>query len=159
MRLHMLTAFLFVAPLVASAQFPADVRAGTRVRLWIPDARQEQGPDRRQLVRGIVESVNGNTLRLTVPGTSGSLSIPRTSVKRLDVSKGVSRAASMFERAFGLAAGGALYMGIANNPRNETGPHFRTDWEAAGVGAAFGGALGAIVGLVLPYERWHRVIH
>ena len=78
------------------AQFPADVRAGARVRVWLPDsARQEQGPDRRQLLRGTVESVDGSTLRMRIPGAASSLAVPRSSVRRLDVSRGVSRGASM----------------------------------------------------------------
>src|SRR5438477_294888 len=81
---------LACAPGFANAQFPADIQPGTRVRVWVPEAaRQEQAPDRRQLLRGTVESVDGSILRLTVPGTAGSLAIPRASVRRLDISRGV----------------------------------------------------------------------
>jgi hypothetical protein len=44
------------------------------------------------------------------------------------------------------------------DPRRSGGPHYRTDWRAAGVGAAWGAGIGAVVGFALPYERWHRVI-
>lgn len=144
---------------VAAAQFPAGVRPGTRVRVWIPEAvRQEQAPERRQLLRGTVESVDGSMLRLGVPATAGSLAIPRAAVRRLDVSRGVSRGASMVERAVGGAIGGAVTFALLNDPRRRGGPHYRTDWRAAGVGAAWGGGIGAAVGLIWPYEHWHRVI-
>ena len=158
MRSLIVISFLVAIPGLAVAQFPAEVQPGARVRVWIPEtARQEQGPDRRQLLRGTVESVDG-ALRLRVPGTTGSLAIQRASVRRLDVSRGVSRGASMVERAVGGALAGAITLAALNDPQRASGPHFRTDWEAAGVGAAFGGGFGAVVGLIWPYERWHRVI-
>jgi hypothetical protein len=143
----------------ASAQFPAEVRPGTRVQVWLPETvRQEQGPERRQILRGTVESVDGSILRLRVPATAGSLAIPRTAVRRLYVSQGVSRGASMVERAVGGAIGGAISFALLNDPRRRGGPHYRTDWRAAGVGASWGGGIGALIGLAFPYERWHRVI-
>jgi len=158
MRSLIVVSFLVAIPGVAVAQFPAEVQPGARVRVWIPEtARQEQGPDRRQLLRGTVESVDG-ALRLRVPGTTGSLAIQRTAVRRLDVSRGVSRGASMVERAVGGALAGAITLAFMNDPGRENGPNFRTDWEAAGVGAAFGAGFGAVVGLIWPYERWRRVI-
>ncbi|MDP9205764.1 MAG: hypothetical protein M3P12_09955 [Gemmatimonadota bacterium] len=159
MRLLIVIGFLLAAPRFADAQFPAEVRPGTRVRVWVPEAtRQAEGPYRRQLLRGTVESADG-TLRLRVPGAASSIAIPRASVRRLDVSRGVSRAASAVERAVGSAIGGAILFGLLNDPRRSGGPHYRTDWRAAGVGAAWGGGIGAIVGFTWPHERWRRVIH
>jgi hypothetical protein len=144
----------------ATAQFPSDVQAGARVRVWVPESsRQSEGPNRRQLLRGSVESVDASTVRVRIPGTVGSpLSIPRSSVRRLDVSRGVSRAASMVERAVGLGLATAITFAVFNNPDRQDGVNFRTDWEAFGVGAALGGTVGAVVGLIWPYERWRRVI-
>jgi len=159
MRILVAIALLLATPPLANAQFPAEVRPGTRVRVWIPEpTRQEQAPDRRQLLRGTVESIDGSILRVRVPSTTGSLFIPRASVRRLDVSRGVSRGASMVERAAGGAIGGAILFGLLNDPRRSGGPHYRTDWRAAGVGAAWGAGIGAVVGLAFPYERWHHVI-
>ena len=158
MRLLVLFGLMLAVPSIGLAQFPAEVRSGARVRVWIPEMdRQQEGPYRRQLLRGTVESVDG-TLRLRVPGTAGSLAIPRASVRRLDVSHGVSRAASAVERAVGGAIGGAISFALLNDPRRRGGPHYRTDWRAAGVGAAWGGGIGAVIGLAFPHERWHRVI-
>lgn len=159
MRLLIVVGLLVAVPRIAVAQFPAEVQPGTRVRVWVPEtARQREGPNRRQLLRGTVESVDGN-LRLRVPGTTGSLAIPRAAVRRLDVSRGVSRGVSMVERAIGGAIGGAVAYAALNDPRRRGGPHYRTDWRAAGVGAAWGGGVGAVVGLIWPSERWQRVIH
>jgi hypothetical protein len=159
MRHLIFVGLLLAAPRLADAQFPNEVQPGTRVRVWVPETvRQEQAPDRRQLLRGTVESIDGATLRLRVPGTAGSLAIPRASVRRLDVSEGVSRGASMFERAAGAALGGAITFALMNDPRRAGGPHYRTDWRAAGVGAAWGAGIGGVIGLAFPYERWHRVI-
>jgi hypothetical protein len=159
-RVRLLVAImLVVAPSIAGAQFPDAVQRGTRVRVWVPEpTRQENGPPRRQLVRGTVESVDSGMLRLRVPGTIGSVGIPRASVRRLDVSRGVSRGASMVERAAGGAIGGAITYALMNDPRRTGGPHYRRDWRAAGVGAAWGAGIGAAIGFIFPHERWRRVI-
>lgn|SRR5512132_75154 len=158
MRLLIVISILLAAPRLADAQFPADVRPGTRVRVWVPEpARQAEGPYRRQLLRGTVESVDGS-VRLRIPGATGTLAIPRASVRRLDVSRGVSRPASAVERAVGGAIGGAILFGLLNDPRRSGGPHYRTDWRAAGVGAAWGAGIGAVAGFTFPHERWRRVI-
>src|SRR5688500_14018195 len=108
---------LFLLSSVARAQFPDDVRAGARVRVWIPEApRQAEGPNKRQLLRGEVDAVTAETLRLRIPGSSGASAIPRTAIRRLDVSRGVSRGASMFERAVGVAIGSAITFALMNDP-------------------------------------------
>jgi hypothetical protein len=160
MRTLIVICLFLTLPAVGVAQFPAEVQSGARVRVWLPEpARQEQGPERRQLLRGTVQSVDRSILNLTVPGTMGSLAIPRAAVRRLDVSGGVSRPASMIGRAIGGAIGAAVTFGLMNDPHRSNFPHYRTDWQAAGVGAAWGGGVGAVIGLLFPYERWHRVIH
>jgi len=157
-RLLIVIVLLVAVSRFAVGQFPAEVRPGTRVRVWIPEpARQDEGPNRRQLLRSTVASVDGS-LRLRVPGTTGSLAIPRTAVRRLDVSRGVSRGASMVERAVGAAIGGAIAYAALNDPRRRGGPSYCTYWQSAGVGAAWGVGVGAVVGLIWPHERWHRVI-
>src|SRR5687767_12488659 len=123
------------SPDALHAQFPTDVPAGARVRVWLPEPYpQVEGPVRRQLLRGSVESVAPDTLRLSVPGAFGVLSIPRGSVRRLEISHGVSRPASALERAVAGAIGGAIFYALMNDPNRSGGPHYRTDWRAAGVG-------------------------
>jgi hypothetical protein len=160
MRLLIVISLLLVAPRLALAQFPADVQPGTRVRVWIPEqTRQNDGPYHRQQLRGNVESVDGSTLRLRIPGGANALAIPRASVRRLDISRGVNRGASMIERAAGGAIGGAITYALMNDPRRKGGPHYKRDWRAAGVGASWGAGIGAVIGFIFPHESWRRVIH
>lgn len=158
-RIHLVVAaVLGVAPSLAPAQFPGAVQPGVRIRVWVPEPfAQMEGPARRQMLRGTVSGIDGDVLRLTIPGTTGALAIPRSSVRRLEVSGGVSRPVSMIERAIGGAVGGAVTFALLNDPRRRGGPHYRTDWRAAGVGAAWGGGIGAAIGLVFPHEHWRRV--
>ena len=113
---------------------------------------------RRQLLRGSVEAVGADTLRLSIPGTFGAVAVPRESMHRLDVSRGwPSRAESAFDQAPGGAIGGAIFWALMNDPRRSGGPHYRTDWRAAGVGAAWGAGIAAAIGYIFPHERWRRV--
>ena len=149
---------LTTAPNALRAQFPSEVQVGARVRLWLPEPyRQAEGPVRRQLLRGTIEGVTADTLRLSIRGAAGPIAIPRGSVRRLEVSGGVSRPASAVERAVGGAIGGAVTWALMNDPRRKGGPHYRTDWRAAGVGASWGGGIGAVTGLLFPHEHWRRV--
>jgi hypothetical protein len=153
---QLLVAFI---PIVANAQFPESVQSGTRVRVWVPEASmQEQGPWRRQLLRGTVASVTADTLRLSVPATEGTLAVPRQSIRRLDISRGrPSRAVSAIERAFAFAVVGAISVALDNDPHGSDWPHYSRDWRAAEEGAKWGAAFGAVVGFILPIERWRRV--
>jgi hypothetical protein len=146
---------------LVQAQLPADVQPGQRVRVWLPEQyRQMQGPWHRQLLRGTVAGVAGETLRLTVPGTDGTLSIARASMKRLEISRGrPNPIASMLERGIGGAIGGAISFAIANAIWSSNGfsTQYDSNGDAALAGAAWGGAVGGIIGLLIPNERWRRV--
>ncbi len=140
------------------AQFPSEIAVGTRVRAWLPEAHaQDEGPRRRQLLRGSVESVTADTLLMTIPGAVGTVAIPRATLRRLEVSQGPSRALTAAERAIGGAMGGAITWALMNDPRRSGGPSYRTDWHAAGVGAAWGAGIGALTGILFPHEHWKRV--
>ncbi|MGH7679990.1 MAG: hypothetical protein ACRENU_16095 [Gemmatimonadaceae bacterium] len=146
-------------PTLSQAQFPDRVQSGARVRVWVPEPyRQEQGPWKRQQLRATVDAVVGDTLHLSLPGAGGTLAVPRTSIRRLDVSRGrPSRVASAVERAIGFAIAGAITVALDNDPGGSEWPNYRSDWRAAGEGAKWGAALGAVVGFALPTERWRRV--
>ena len=153
-----IAALLTAGPATAGAQFDARVQPGVRVRARIPEPhQQENGPWRRQLLRATVSDVGTDTLRLVVPGTSGSVAVARANIRRLDVSRGTSRVASAFERAIAFAITGAITAAIENDPGNSEWPHYNRDWRAAEEGAKWGAAIGAVVGLVFPTERWRRV--
>jgi hypothetical protein len=149
---------LAVGSATGAAQFPQPVQAGVRVRIWLPEAQQqENGPWRRQLLRATVSDVGNDTLRLEVAGTAGSLTLARATIRRLDISRGTSRVASAFERAFGFAVVGAIGTALRNDPYGKKWPNYKRDWRAAGEGAKWGAAFGAVLGFALPTERWQRV--
>ena len=152
-------ASLIALPAALHAQFPADVEVGSRVRVWLPEAhRQADGQWHRQLVRGSVEAIAADTLRISIPGAFGSVAVPRSSIRRLELSRGgPSRPLSAAERAVGGAIGGAISWAFMNDPRRSGGPNYRTDWQAAGVGAAWGAGIGAAIGFIFPHEQWRRV--
>lgn len=152
-------AALCAAPSMLCAQFHPDVSVGARVRVWLPEAQRQggDGPEHRQLLRGSVASMATDTLRISIPRTEGTVAVPRSSVRRLEVSHGVSRPVSAAERAIGGAVGGAILWALMNDPRRSGGPSYRADWRAAGVGASWGAGIGAVVGFIIPHERWHRV--
>jgi len=157
-RIAAAAAALLFLPVLSQAQFPERVQAGVRVRVWLPEAhRQEQGPWRRQQLRATVAGVSTDTLRLSVPGTEGTLAVPRAAVRRLDVSRGVSRGASAVERAIGFAIAGAITAAVENDPSSTKWPHYNRTWRAAEEGAKWGAVIGAAVGFVFPTERWRRV--
>lgn len=151
-------AFLALAFATAAAQFPARVQPGVRVRVWLPDEHpQENTPWRRQLLRATVSGVENDMLRLTVPGAEGTLSVQRSAIRRLDVSRGRSRITNFFERGLGGAVAGAITGAVLNDPEGNQWPDHDSRWEAAGYGALGGFAIGGIIGLVFPTERWRRL--
>ena len=152
-------AFLSLVPAIAAAQFPERVQTGVRVRVWIPEPyMQRNGPWKRQLLRGTVSAVENDLLHVTIPGADGTLAIPRASIRRLEVSRGApSRAISAFERAVTLGLFSALWTAIYNDPDDDDWRSYDTDWRAAGHGAIVGAASGAVIGFLIPTERWRRV--
>ena len=150
---------LVASPIPLRAQFPSDVQVGSRVRVWLPEEyRQQEGTFHRQLLRGSIQSMTADSLRLSITGTSGTVTIPRSTIRRLDLSRGQpSRIASGVERAAGFAAGGAVLWALMNDPRRSGGPHYRTDWRAAGVGALHGAGFGLTLGILFPHEQWRRL--
>ena len=150
---------LLMLSTAALAQFPDRVKAGARVRVWLPEPyQQENTPWRRQLLRGTVRGVENDALQLTVPGVEGTLTVRRGDIRRLDMSLGPpSRVASALERAAGFAIGGAIWAAIENDPNSTEWPAYNRTWRAAGEGAKWGAAIGAVVGFVFPTERWRRV--
>ena len=153
-----IVAIACASPRTLHAQFPDEITVGARVRAWLPEPHpQSEGPRRRQLLRGSVESVTADTLLMTIPGAVGTVAISRATLRRLEVSQGPSRGLTAAERAIGGAIGGAITWAFMNDPRRSGGPSYRTDWRAAGVGAAWGGGIGALTGILFPHEHWKRV--
>lgn len=157
-RLLMAALVLVSSVTGALAQVDARLQPGTRVRVWLPEApRQSQGPWHRQLLRGNLSELSADSLWLAVPGAGGRLALARTEVRRIDVSRGTSRLASALERAFALGVTFAIATALDNDPQGKDWPHYRSDWRAAQQGAWRGAAAGAVIGFVIPTERWRKI--
>ena len=160
MRVPMLGSMLLLGALAApaGAQYPAEVTAGVRVRLLLPDSvRQEPLQPRRQTLLGTVTRLGGDTLYVAVPGTTGTLAVPRESLHELSVSRGVpSRPESALRHGVEWALGGALAFLVAHQADDDDEP-FDSAGEAAAVGAGIGIGIGALLGAISPSERWRRV--
>ena len=143
----------------AAAQYPAEVAAGVRVRLLLPDSvRQAPLQPRQQVLLGTVARLGGDTLYVAVPGTTGALAVPRASVQGLSISRGVpSRPESALRRGLEWAVAGALTFVIAHQTDDGDGGRFDSAGEAAAVGAGIGFGIGAVVGAISPSERWRRL--
>ena len=142
---------------LAAQEPPASV--GARVRLTLP----EPGP-RRFGVRapehwlvGELVAVTSDTLAIRPHPLLAPIAVPRTTVRRLEISRGTpSRGRTAAVDAVGgalvgLLWGQLLYDADLRGPRFESGPRARATGAVAGaVGFA---ALGAL----FPREHWRRV--
>lgn len=144
------------APLLA--QSPEALPPGSRVRLAIADTvRQVPIGRRAQLIYGTVTATTDDTLYLTVPNTSGSLAVPRTSLKALAISKGLpsrSRSIAVSGAQFALA-GAAEFLALHAIQRDDRA--FGSNGRAALVGGGVGLALGVFFGARGPVERWRDI--
>lgn len=140
------------APAALSAQWPADVAPGARVRARLPELQYQSDDRRGLLIRGRVLALTPDTLYLAVTDSVGSLPIPRRLIERLDVSRGVpSRGTSALTRGLYHAAYLGLSLGVIYGLDNDDDVSTGT---AILVGAGSGFTLGAIVGAIFPRERW-----
>lgn len=157
-RIPALLAILFATELSAQSSTDLPVAPGTGVGVTVPDsARQEPIAPRTQQLRGEVAALSVDTLSLRVAGTGTLLAVPRSAVRRLDVSKGVpSRLQSAVEGAVGGAVIGALYaFALRQLGSDEWNGRSRTDVLA--IGAAYGSATRLVFGALSPVERWRRI--
>lgn len=157
-RIPGFVAALALLPAIAFAQFPG-VTEGQRVRVWLPERyHQMDGPWHRQVLRGTVTALSDDTLRLAIAGTGGTLVVPRSGIRRLELSRGrPRRIPSGIERAIGGAIAGAIEIALQNDPYGREWPHYRRDWRAAEEGAKWGAAIGFGWGFIFPHEQWKRV--
>ena len=142
----------------ALAQRGDTLQVGARYRVTLakfPDHVGPQFPPERWLSGELVER-RADTLMLRPHPATGSVSVPATAIDRLEISRGVSRATSAFENAFGGAVVGGLW-GWLLYDSGLRGTNFHKPWQAVGISAAIAGGGGLIAGLVFPNERWRRV--
>jgi hypothetical protein len=147
-----LVAFIMCVPGSAQSQrVPdgSDIPVGARVSVVLPDSlRPSSFLTRSRSLMGTVARATNDTLYLQV-GTPDTVRVARSSMRRLFISRGISRSRSALQQ--GVFAG-AMFMLIAQGtPDNRTSFGDALPYGAAGVG------LGAIVGALFPYEHWRRV--
>jgi hypothetical protein len=122
---------------------------GSRVRVTIPDSlRATVFTPRAQSVVGTLARSSPDTLWLQL-GSSDSVRVARTTVRRLEVSRGASPLASALEQGLVL---GVLSYGLAQAQSDRADRHER----AVKIGLTAAG-VAALVGAMRPYERWRRV--
>jgi len=136
------------------AQWSPDLRTGSRVRLRLPEREfQFMGP-RGQSIRGTVAQLAPDTLYLRLGDSVGTVAIPRTLVRRLDLSRGVPSRISSAART-GVVWGvvyaivAALYVDHSSSSLSDT--------ERATIGGGVGLTLGAVFGAIYPVERWKHL--
>jgi hypothetical protein len=149
-RLHLIVAI--AATIVtgrASAQGLTDLPSGTRVRIMLPDStRQAPLIAKTRTVIGTMVRATSDTLWLQVAGPD-TLRVPRVAVRRIDVSRGVSRSRSAVE--------GGLLMGLAVGlSARATATYGEVRHDAIEI-AALGAVVGTVLGALQPYEHWRRV--
>lgn len=147
------------APAVAQAQFASAVTEGVRVRVTIPDGfRQRAWEGRQALIHGNVARVTNDSLYLTLPNAAGTVGIDRLQVKKLAVSRGMQ---SPVESAIVRGIGGAIVSAAGTYIRYqltaEEDRGSKSAGEAAGISAAYGFGVGALVGAIWPTEKWKKV--
>lgn len=130
----------------AAPQAPAAVATGARVRVW-----QEVGASLAVPVVGRVTELAADTVGLEPDGDTRSVSIPRASIKRIEVSGGEesgARAREVLTGAIVGAVGGVVLGVVAGNIANRNAPKLGV------VGLVVGGAAGAGIGAAVPTEGW-----
>jgi hypothetical protein len=138
----------------STAQWPANVAPGARVRVRLPEVQYQETTPRGHLLRGRVTALTPDTLYLAITDSVGPLALPRPLIQRLDLSRGVpSRGASALRQ--GVIAGALL--ALTSVLLNEVDDNPADAGEAALVGGGIGFATGAILGAIFPRERWKKV--
>jgi hypothetical protein len=136
-----------------TAQWPAQIVPGARVRARLPETQYQRGGGRGHLLRGRVTGLTSDTLYLAITDSVGPLAVPRHLIQRLDYSRGVpSRLESGLIR--GLISGASLALAMVFLDDESDGTSTET---AALVGGIVGFAAGGALGAIFPTERWKSV--
>jgi hypothetical protein len=146
---RLVLAVLFV---IGSAQLAAQAPGpGARVRVTLSDSlRFDPFIGNRMLLMGTVTRMTADSLAVRI--ADDTLQIPRARIRRLDVSRGVSRTRSAIHQglAFGIAA-----ILVAVPVHDDIDEVF--SGQRILISASTGAAFGAVLGAVRPYEHWRRV--
>jgi hypothetical protein len=139
-----------------TAQWPAELAPGARVRARLPEAQYQVDGSRGHLVRGRIMALAPDTLYLAVTDSLGPLAIPRSLIQRIDISRGLpSRGLSALQRGVLSGVTSALAALIAFGINDE--PDGIDAQTAALVWGGVGAVGGSVFGALYPRERWKRV--
>ena len=151
----LLAALFIVAPTLLAAQEDTLVASGERVRVTAPGLSSNP-------IVGTFDQVNRDTLLLSIDGRAEPISVPISSVSKLEVSAGTK---SNFAKGLGIgfligATTGALIGAASGDDDPSAFMAFTAEEKAVGAGLVLGlagGLLGGIIGAVNPSERWEAV--
>ena len=135
---------------VASGQAPDSIVPGARVRVT------PATPER--VIVGQLIAVTDSALLIRPGSEAGDITIPRSAVMRLEVSRGTSRASSAGRGAlFGMIIVGAAGFGMGDNDCGSDAWFCIDRPTGALIGGVFGVVTGSIVGLLVgSFERWQE---
>ena len=132
---------------------PLLIGVGDRVRVGIrEDTSRSPFAMAAQQIRGIVHAIAPETLYIDLPDAIGTVPIPRAAIAGVEMSSGrPSRTASALDVGSASALLGGLFLpSFIPRPKHTFGSSGGAFAASAGIG--FG--IGAIIGALLPYERW-----
>ena len=125
-----------------------DPAAGSRVRITVADSlRQSPYMARSTSLTGTLARSTPDTLWLNVGGPD-TVRVPRSTLRRMEVSRGASRVNSALEQGIFVAL---MFGPLAYNAADDS---HEKQKAVAIVGST--AVLAAIIGAVRPYERWRR---
>ena len=157
-RVAILASFIVTSPFSLVAQ-EAPVPVGARVRLTLPDPAPRRfgvrAPE-RWLVGELV-ALTADTLAIRPHPVLTPIAVPRTAVRRLEISRG---APSRWRSAAAEAVGGALVGLLWGHVLYDVGlrgPRFDSGARARRSGTVFGAAGFAMLGALFPREHWRRI--
>jgi len=148
-----LLVMVFLMSVQLSAQATSAIDAGARIRVWTPEIRK---------ITGRVEALSSDTLVLRPDGRTAAVSIPVSTLIRIEISRGMgSRRKSAWKHAAWGAVIGAVPGAISLGLQHEQVGGGTSAAKAAALGAwsggLFGGLIGSAIGALRPGENWERV--
>jgi hypothetical protein len=157
-RVVILAGFMLAGPFDLVAQ-EAPVPVGARVRVTLPDPAERRFGVRapEQWLVGELVALTADTLAIRPHPVVPPIAVPRTAVRRLEISRG---APSRWRSAAGEAVGGALVGLLWGHVLYEAGlrgPRFHSGARARLSGTVFGTVGFAVLGALFPREHWRRV--
>lgn len=133
----------------ADAQRLDDLAAGSRVRIAVADSvRQQPFLPRTRSFIGTLARATQDTLWVHVAGPD-TVRVPRSTVRGVEASRGVSRVGSALEQGLSVAAIFGIPLYAAADDRDER--------QRAVVIVGGTAVVATVVGALRPYERWRRV--